>query len=109
MSAEYQIPGRVPDPLDREAVSRYWRGRFASEPYYSAGARFEDYEPAYYAGHEARIREFGRAYEQVEKELQERWERERGERSPAWAQVREAMKRAWEEAGRIGPDAPRGM
>lgn len=107
MNVPYQIPGRAPEDDTRQAVSRYWRERFGGEPYYSAGERFEDYEPAYLAGHEARVRDFDRAYEQVEAELHRNWDAQRGERSLAWSKARHAAHRAWEDAARLRPDTPR--
>ncbi|MEL4893722.1 hypothetical protein PQU63_20280 [Xanthomonas protegens] len=99
MSVPYQIPGRAPNDEDRSTVSQYWRDRFADEPYYSEGERFEDYEPAYHAGHEARIRDFNRAYEQVEAELHRDWDQNKGSQTLSWSKARHAVRRAWERAG----------
>jgi len=98
MNVTYQIPGRAPDEDDRTAVSRYWRDRFPEEPYYAEGEHYEDYEPAYLAGHEARVRDFERAYEQVEAELRQRWETDKGSGTLAWSKARHAVRRAWEHA-----------
>ncbi len=102
MNTPYQIPGRAPEDTDRDTVSRYWRDRFTEEPYYAEGALFEDYEPAYLAGHEARLRNFAQAYEQVEAELHRDWDANRGDKSLAWSQARHAVRRAWENAGQFG-------
>ncbi|MGV8961596.1 MAG: hypothetical protein ACOH1V_14635 [Stenotrophomonas sp.] len=112
MGSEFQIPGRVPDRIDRQAVSRYWHERFSTESYYDSGDHFEDFEPAYLAGHEARVRDFGLAYEQVEAELERRWAQERGDSKLSWAQARHAARRGWEEATGadplLEPGKPRG-
>ncbi|MEE7548136.1 hypothetical protein HF319_14780 [Xanthomonas sp. Kuri4-1] len=102
MNTPYQIPGRAPDEDDRQDVSSYWRDRFADEPYYAEGERFEDYEAAYVAGHEARVRNFTQAYEQVEAELHRSWDADKGSASLAWSKARHAVRRAWERAGEIG-------
>lgn len=60
MNVPYQIPGRAPDEDRSQNVSTYWRERFTEEPYYTEGDRYEDYEGAYLAGHEARIRDNAR-------------------------------------------------
>lgn len=60
MNVPYQIPGRAPDEDRSQNVSNYWRERFTEESYYTEGDRYEDYESAYLAGHEARIRENAR-------------------------------------------------
>jgi len=103
MSTDYQIPGRVPnDGVQRTAVSTFWRERFTAEPYYTEGDRFEDFESAYYAGHEARVREYTRAYEEVEAELQQRWEHDhRDKPGLGWDRARHAIRRAWDEAGKL--------
>lgn len=102
MTASYQIPGRAPQDDDRDEVARYWRERFADEPYYVEGERFENYEGAYIAGHEARVRNFTQAYEQVEAELHRNWDADKGSASLAWSKARHAVRRAWERAGEIG-------
>jgi len=104
MSPDYQIPGRVPeDGVPREAVSDYWRERFSAEPYYDSEQTFEDYEPAYYLGHSARLGgtradEIIQAYEQVETELESRWAREQATSKLTWAQARNAVRRGWDES-----------
>ncbi|HVJ36792.1 MAG TPA: hypothetical protein VM687_03190 [Stenotrophomonas sp.] len=101
MNVTYQIPGRTPEN-ERDDVSRYWRERFPQEPYYAEGEHYEDYEPAYLAGHEARVRNVEQAYEQVEAELRDRWEAGKGSQSLAWSKARHAVRRAWEHAEHWG-------
>ncbi|MBV6671525.1 hypothetical protein KV691_20055 [Xanthomonas euvesicatoria pv. alangii] len=98
MNVPYQIPGRAPDEDRSQNISTYWRERFTEEPYYTEGDRYEDYEGAYLAGHEARIRDKARAYDQVEAELHRDWEAKRGTSSLSWSKARHAVKRAWENA-----------
>ncbi|MBB5865068.1 hypothetical protein [Xanthomonas sp. 3058] len=98
MNAPYQIPGRAPDENRSQNVSSYWRERFTEEPYCAEGDRYEDYEAAYLAGHEARIRDVARAYDQVEAELHRDWEANRGSSSLSWSKARHAVRRAWENA-----------
>jgi len=102
MTVTYQIPGRVPDEGERDEVSRYWRGRFPEEPYFVEGEHYEEYEPAYLAGHEARVRDYARAYEQVEAEVRQRWEADKGRQSLPWSKARHAVRRAWEHAEHWG-------
>lgn len=99
MSVPYQIPGREPNDDQRSAVSQYWRERFVDEPYYTEGERFEDYEPAYHVGHEARVRNLAQAYEQVEADLHRQWDADKGSATLSWSKARHAVRRAWERAG----------
>ncbi|MCD7097764.1 hypothetical protein [Stenotrophomonas sp. MMGLT7] len=110
MSVPYQIPGRVPNDDDATQASVYWRRHFDGKPYYDEGELFEDYEPAYRAGHNARLREFGRAYEEVESELQREWEtaHPQGRSRTTWEKARHAVRSAWELAARPGKDEPHG-
>lgn len=85
MNVPYQIPGRAPDEGRNQNVSQYWRERFTEEPYYAEGDRYEDYEAAYLAGHDARVRDMARAYDQVEAELHRDWDANRGSSSLAGA------------------------
>ncbi|CAP53363.1 hypothetical protein EIQ06_11120 [Xanthomonas campestris pv. campestris] len=98
MNVPYQIPGRAPDEGRNQNVSQYWRERFTEEPYYAEGDRYEDYEAAYLAGHEARVRDMARAYDQVEAELHRDWDANRGSSSLSWSKARHAVRRAWESA-----------
>jgi len=104
MSPDYQIPGRVPeDSTPRQAVSDYWRDRYTAEPYYDESLYFDDYEPAYQLGHSARAQDMIRAYEEVERELENRWAHERGKSRLEWAQARSAVRRGWEESQVVDP------
>lgn len=104
MSPDYQVPGRVPnDGVARQAVSDYWRERFSAEPYYDQNQFYDDYEPAYQIGHQARADDYIRAYEQVEAELESRWRDERGSSKLEWAQARAAVRRGWEQAATVDP------
>ena len=102
MNVTYQIPGRAPADDDRTAVSRYWRERFPEDPYSAKGEPNGDYDPAYLAAHEARVRDFARAYEQVEADLRQRWETDKGSDSLTWSKARHAVRRGWEHAEHWG-------
>lgn len=108
MSPDYQIPGRVPqDGVARQAVSDFWRDRYTREPYYDNTLYFDDYEPAYQIGHAAhaenRAQAIIRAYDEVEHELESRWNADHGKSRLNWAQARNAVRRGWEEASKLDP------
>ena len=81
------------DPTVEEA---YWRAQYTREPYYERGYTFDDYYPAYRTGWEGRARYQGRTYEQVERELQREYQRNRGSSQLEWARNRHAVRAAWE-------------
>jgi len=99
MSPDYQIPGRVPeDGVQRQTFTDYWNERYKSEPYYDNEMFFDDYEPAYRMGHESRAQQITRAYEEVERELQDRWLAERGKSRLEWERAQLAVRRGWDDA-----------
>ena len=86
------IAGRI-DPAAEEA---YWRASFKSEPYYERGYTYEDYYPAYRTGWEGRVRYEGRRFEQVERDLERDYARNRGRSELGWDKNRHAARAAWE-------------
>ena len=48
----YQVPGRA--PVESFPDSGYWNQQFRSEPYFLEGDSYDDYEPAYRLGYQAR-------------------------------------------------------
>ncbi len=109
MGITYQIPGQVPNDGDDTRLSGYWRERFTAEPYYAEGDNFEDFEPAYRAGYQARVRDIARAYDEVEGELQAQWEADRkaGKAKLEWERAKHAVRRAWDEATERGSNDKR--
>ena len=88
----YTYSSRI-DPTSEEA---YWRTQYQREPYYERGYTFDDYYPAYRTGWEGRTRYRGRSYEQVERDLQRDYARNRGNSQLDWAKNRHAVRAAWE-------------
>ena len=100
------IPALIPPTGDRRRASRivsdpareeaYWREHYRREPYYERGYTFDDYLPAYRAGWEARIRYLGRSFDEVERELERHYRRNRGSSRLGWEKNRHAARAAWE-------------
>jgi hypothetical protein len=91
-SAGKSIAERV-DPSLEEA---YWRENYKREPYYERGYTFDDYHPAYRTGWEGRIQHEGRSFDEVERELERAYNRNRGRSHLAWNKNRHAARAAWE-------------
>jgi hypothetical protein len=89
--------------IDATLEEAYWRENYLREPYYERGYTFDDYYPAYRTGWEGRIRYQGRAYEQVERELQRDYQRNRGASQLEWARNRHAVRAAWERFEHTDP------
>lgn len=81
------------DPTAEEA---YWRENYAREPYFERGYMFDDYHPGYRIGWEARARYEARTFDEVERELEVEYNRNRGTSRLGWDKNRHAARAAWE-------------
>ncbi len=97
------------EDLDPVAEGDYWREAFARRPYGDADRSYEDYEPGFRLGWEtaAEPRNAALSFEEIEPDLQRRWERgeiegdaRRGADALTWKQMREAARAAWERIRR---------
>lgn len=82
------------NPTDEDA---YWRTAYRDRPYADPDAPYDEYEPAYRYGWEARC-QAGDAecrFEDVEPALGEKWDEQRGNSSLNWEQARHATEDAW--------------
>lgn len=59
--------------VDPVAEDNYWRENYSSRPYATAGASYDDYQPAYRYGMDSYARYPNRAFEDVEPELGRDW------------------------------------
>lgn len=86
----------------------FWRQSFASRPY-ASGRSYDDFRPAYQYGYDAASRYRGRRFEDVEPELSRGWDQaSTGGASLAWANVKHAVRDAWDRVERAMPgDADR--
>lgn len=84
------------EAIDPTIETEYWRTNYSSRPYVTSGSSFGDYEPAYRLGWEARARNEGRTYDEVEGDLASEWERNHGKSSLDWKRAREASRDAWD-------------
>jgi hypothetical protein len=83
----------VVDPGTEEA---YWRANFKREIYYEKGLTYDDYHAAYRTGWEGRARHRGKAFEEVERELQADYQRNRAGSRLTWDRSKHAVRAAWE-------------
>lgn len=76
----------------------FWRREFREQQYYEAQRSYEDYEPAYRLGYQARLRAPQYSFEDLEAELEREYAAIRREGSPDWEVARSAARGAWERA-----------
>jgi hypothetical protein len=83
-----------------EDSRQYWQSQYAQEPYHASGRSFEQYEPAYRTGTEARGQYAGQQFSDVEGELRSQYEANRGSGALRWDEGgREACQAAWMRGG----------
>jgi hypothetical protein len=86
----------IAELIDPSAEESYWRSNYTREPYYERGYNFDDYYPAYRTGWEGRARYENRRFDEVERDLQRDYLRNRGSSRLDWAKNRHAVRAAWE-------------
>lgn len=85
----------IAESIDPTVERAYWEANYPQRPYYDPDVSFEDYEPAYQYGWEARGEHPDRNFEEVEGELAQRWDERRGESELDWEDARRATREAW--------------
>jgi hypothetical protein len=81
----------------------YWRDNYASRPYVPAGAKYEDYEPAYHYGAQSYLRPEGpREWDEAEPGLGAGWPAARGHSGLVWEDARHAVRDAWDRVRDAG-------
>jgi len=86
----------IAEKIDPTVEEAYWRDNYSKEPYYERGYTFDDYRAGYLTGWEGRQRYDGKSFEQVERDLQRDYSRNRGASRLDWAKNRHAARAAWE-------------
>jgi len=85
-----------------ESQTAYWQNQYQTEPYYRQGSSFSDYEPAYRTGIEGRNQFSGQRFEDVEGELRNNYEHNRGTSTLGWTQgASQACRAAWDRSDRM--------
>lgn len=83
-----------------ETDETYWKSNYSSRPYYSAGATYDDYSPAYRYGYETRSKYQGKKFEEVEVDLGRNWDSAKHNSKLGWEKAKEATRDAWNRADR---------
>lgn len=86
----------VAEMVDPTVEDAYWKESYAKEPYYADGKDFDFYAPAYRTGYEGRARYHGKAFEDVESDLEADYRKYSKNRDTSWDEVRPATRAAWD-------------
>jgi uncharacterized protein (TIGR02284 family) len=95
-------PSRQQSPVSSNLEQDFWRTNYQHRPYVEPGVSYEEYAPAYRYGWEAYTTHagMGRTFEELEPDLQSRWENYRGKSKLSWEKARHAVKDAWTHVGK---------
>ena len=85
--------GEAVDPTREDA---YWRENYSKSDYYQAGLTYDDYAPAYRTGYQGRAQHAGRKFDDVERDLEAGYNREKGASKLSWEKARPATRAAWD-------------
>lgn len=86
--------GEAVDPTHEEA---YWREAHSTTPYYQADLSYDrDYGAAYRLGYETRQQHPHSRFEDLEDELQLKWQQLKGQSQLKWEQAKLAARDAWD-------------
>jgi len=92
--------GKAIDPTVEEA---YWQNAYSKESYYQAGLTYDDYAPAYRTGYQGRAQYAGRKFDDVGRDLEARYNREKGASKLSWENAKRATRAAWDRIERAMP------
>ncbi|MDF1485980.1 PA2169 family four-helix-bundle protein [Ramlibacter sp. H39-3-26] len=82
-------------PVKPTVEDSYWRGVYASEPYYDASRTYDDYGPAYAFGWTSRTI-YDEPFDAAEQRLAADWETHRAQSRLAWEDARLPARAAWD-------------
>ncbi|HLO48878.1 MAG TPA: hypothetical protein VK211_10730 [Kamptonema sp.] len=90
------------NPTEEEA---YWQENYSTRPYAEAGVAYDNYEPAYRTGYEGYTRygTAGRSFDEIESDLQNHYETNRGQSNLSWEKAKYAARDAWDKVERKLP------
>ena len=86
----------IAEKIDPTVEEAYWAEQYQNEHYYDKRYSFQDYHPGYRTGWEGRARYSGRNFDEVERELQSDYERNRGKSRLDWENNRHAVRAGWD-------------
>jgi hypothetical protein len=85
----------IAEAIDPTVEEAYWAENYESQPHFKKGFTYQDYHPGYRTGWEARQRYQGRKFEEIERDLQADYERNRGQSRLDWKENRQSARAAW--------------
>ena len=95
--------GAVGGPVDPNEYRDHFQAEFRNTPYYTAGREWRDYGPAYRYGYDTYGRYRGQRFDEIEGELQRKWDATRADSRLEWNEARQAVRDGWLHIDRYQP------
>ena len=89
----------IAEKIDPTAEDAYWRENYKERGYVKAGSAYDQYQPAYQYGVEARMQHPGQSWNEVRDELQSGWNQRQGVSGLSWDQAKDACYDGWLHCG----------
>ena len=90
----------IAEKVDPTVEEAYWKTNFSKQIYVERNAVFATYQPAYRTGYEGRSQYPGKKYEEVEADLQRKYEQSKGNATLSWDKAKHATRDAWHRVER---------
>lgn len=74
----------------------YWRANYSTRPYIKSGTDYEIYRPAYRYGVESYSRYPDRSFDEIESDLESKWDSARGDSDLEWKDAKYASRDAYD-------------
>lgn len=86
--------------IDPTGEAEYWKNAHSSRPYYDKSHTWDDYEPAYRYGWDARTQHRDRKFDDVQNDLERGWETAKGKSKMTWERAKDAVRDSWDRTDR---------
>lgn len=93
----------IAEAVNPTDYTEHFQREYRNAPYYNQELGWEDYGPAFGYGYETHGRYRGRAFDEVEPELERGWADTRGGSRLAWNEARAAVRDGWEHIEHARP------
>ncbi len=89
----------VAEAIDPTVEDAYWREEYRNRDYYHEDVEYNEVQPAYQYGWEARSRFHDRSWDQAQDDIRREWEIRQAERMPGtWEDAQRPIRDAWDRA-----------
>ena len=93
----------IAEAVNPTEYDSHWRSNYNKSNYYVSGREWNDYSPAYQMGYDTYPKYRGRAFNEVESDLERNWEATKGNSRLAWNEAKSAVRDGWHYIERALP------